>query len=86
MNTSTQTNETLPDMWVQPAFEEAPCPIQVEEVKARFSWRTLLIAPWPTVVTLLWGVAAADEKYIEEVPVVLAQVEQARLSSLSVNR
>lgn len=73
-------------MQVVPASDKAPCPIEIEEVKSRFAWRTLLVAPWHCVESWLWGVAAADEKYLQEVPVVLAEVEQAREGRLTISR
>ncbi|MBG8552320.1 hypothetical protein [Hymenobacter guriensis] len=73
------TQPDAPVMWLAlPACDEAPCPKEIEEVKARFSWRALLTAPWHCVETLLWGVAAQDEKYLQEVPVVLQEVKDAR--------
>ncbi|SDY99346.1 hypothetical protein SAMN04488069_12917 [Hymenobacter psychrophilus] len=71
-------------MWL--TQEEAACPIETEEVRRRYSWKVLLAAPWHAVETLLWGVAAAEPRYLQEVPVVLAEVEAARTQGLQVAR
>jgi hypothetical protein len=71
-----------PTMWACTPADETPNPLEVEEIKRKYSWRTLLTAPWHCVETWLWGEAATDEKYIQEVPVVLAEVEEARRSTL----
>lgn len=62
--------------------DEAPCPVETEQLRRRFDWRLLLTAPWCVVVNQLWGVAFTDPKYRQEVPVVLNEVEQARQSGI----
>lgn len=87
MNTAHESYSAEPAMWLTTAAtDEAPCPIETEEVRRRFSWRTLLTAPWHCVETLLWGVAATDEKYLQEVPLVIEEIKQARSRGLVVAR
>ncbi|GAA4393371.1 hypothetical protein [Hymenobacter koreensis] len=64
--------------------EEAACPVETEEVRRRFSWKALVRMPWHTVEALFWGVAAEDDKYVQEVPVVLEEVRKARKNPMQV--
>lgn len=71
-------------MWL--TKEEPACPIETEEVRRRYSWKVLLAAPWHAVEALLWGVAAEEPRYLQEVPVVLDEVKTARNQGLTINR
>lgn len=76
-NSASNTRTTGPKLCLA---DEAPCPIETEEVRRRFDWRTLLVMPWHVVESLFWGVAASEPKYRQEVPVVIDEVAKARKS------